>query len=173
MSQINLPPRNCILKRRLNKHAVGTRHVRGDRIFNSLHTRLVEPIHWKMPILDILNNENSSDHPPQEDFGDDGAYDEYNEMEFEDEEEDEIVERVNNLEEEDNGEYLDDRDEPVDDDDVNLADLMAQNSLDDMFVVSDLTKDELGKNHNHGIEPILPKVIIMVSINFLVNFCVL
>jgi hypothetical protein len=172
---MNKPPPGCVLKRKLNKHVVGRKHIRGDTIFiNSeycvVNTRLATPVSFNLPRVNTVvhfPDQQNSAHPPQEDFGDDGAYDDYSEsMEIEAEAK-EVEEELNTFgihsdNEEDDGEHLSGREEPVDDDDTNLAELMAQNSLDDTFCVSDLTKDVNGKYYDHGIEPILPKVIIMV-----------
>ncbi len=163
-----MPPAGCILKRKLNKHAVGKKHVRGDRNFlNNQHyaanIKLTTPLHF--PMVDTVgNHQENSVRPPQEDVGGDGAYDDYDEiMEAESEEvgmlsddsENELDQRN------DDGEHLGDREEPVDDDDTNLADMMAQNSLDD-FYVPDLIKDESGNYRDPEVEPILPRVVIMV-----------
>jgi hypothetical protein len=63
----------------------------------------------------------------------------------------------------DDGEHLNEREEPVDDDDTNIADLMAQTFLDDFNLV-DLNKDEEGNIGSNGKELIFPRVLIMVSI---------
>jgi len=167
-SQFNVPPAGLVLKRKLNKHAVGIKHVRGDKNFlNNQHyvakIKLTTPLFF--PMVDTVGNyQDNSVHPPQEDFGGEGAYDDYNEiMEAHIEEVDILSDDSENEldQRNDDGEHLCDRHEPVDDDDTNLADMMAQNSLDD-FYVHDLTKDEKGNYRNQEIEPILPRVTIMV-----------
>ncbi len=178
---MNKPPPGCVLKRKLNKHAVGTKHIRGDQIFLNQHyvvNSLARTVRFNLPtrvntVVHHSDQQNSA-HPPQEDFGDDGAYDDYSEsMEIEaeakevEEEEELNTFGIHTDNEEDDGEHLSGREEPVDDDDTNLAELMAQNSLDDTFCVSDLTKDVSGKYYDHEVEPILPKVIIMVRNLFL------
>jgi hypothetical protein len=165
-----MPPPGLVLKRKLNKHAVGTKHIRNNYSYNA-NNRLSAPLPINLARFNAFvppSRENYR-HPVQEDFGGEGAYDDFDEIvEGEEEDVDEEMDGSGSDTDKgkDDGEHLGDREEPVDDDDTNLADLMAQNSLDDEFCVLDLTKDNSGKYRDQEIEPILPKVLIMVRESF-------
>jgi hypothetical protein len=174
MSQTNFhaPPRGCLLKRKLNMHAGLNPHVRNNFQFVSgPHPNLLFPA--GLPQHNLPRNDHSLNQPPM-DFGGEGEQDEFadyfsdgsdhsndsrrsgNSTLHHDVEEDEAAHS-------DDGEHLNEREEPVDEDDTNIADLMAQSSLDD-FNLADLSKDEEGNFVNNIKELIFPRVLIMVSI---------
>jgi hypothetical protein len=170
MSQLNVPPVGCKLKRKLNTNVRNNSHVRNNFQFvNAHHNRNLFPHGLPQHNLPRPNE-------PQNDIGGEGEQDEFNYMsDGSDHSNDSGSSRNSALMRallanddvegdmvDDDGEHLDGREEPVDEDDINIEDLMAQNSIDDDFYVTRLINGD-EETSLPTRELVFPRVVIMVS----------